>query len=493
MLFRGHVKTSQTPSGFWDTFVKKLDERAAVKFRTPGELAQYLDPRTVQTPMLRFLDKALVELATQPDGRLGVSCPPQEGKSQRASKWYPLWRLMRDPYLRIGIASYEHTIARRWARDIRDLIIAHPELGLKIRPDFASSAEWQLDNGVGGVFAVGVGGAMTGRPLDLLIIDDPIKDSMQADSEVYRDRVWDWWNTVAQTRLSPGATVMVIMTRWNQDDLLGRLTNPDDDVLVTGLPWTVINIPAQAVGDNDPLGRKDGEWLVSARGRTPQDWENRKAGTDPRGWAALYQGNPRPEDGGLFEVDDWEWWTGMPPVGAMSQYIMSWDMTFKDTKASDFVVGQFWLRTGANCYLIDQVRGRMSFTKTLSAFEDFVKKWPMATVKLVEDKANGSAVISSLKEKIPGILTVNPKGSKYARAAAISPFQAAHNLYLPKADDIKAKLERGTKPSWQRTFVDEAADFPNGGHDDQVDAMSQALAFLLLPMDGIGGRLYNIG
>jgi predicted phage terminase large subunit-like protein len=150
-------------------------------------------------------------------------------------------------------------------------------------------------------------------------------------------------------------------------------------------------------------------------------------------------------------------------------------MTFKDTKSSDYVVGQVWAARGADALLLDQVRARMAFTKTVAAFERLTEKWPQAAAKLVEDKANGSAVMDALRSKVAGIVAVEPKGSKQARAAGASPFVEAGNAQLP-AENIQLFDTEG--------FIDEAAAFPNGKHDDQVDAASQALQRLLIKAGG---------
>jgi len=157
------------------------------------------------------------------------------------------------------------------------------------------------------------------------------------------------------------------------------------------------------------------------------------------------------------------------------EMLMSWDMTFKDTRGSDFVVGQIWARRGANVYLLDQVHKRLSFTDTLTAFTTMCKRWPQATAKLVEDKANGSAVIDTLKSKIPGIVPINPTESKYARANAVSPYIEAGNVHLPTTEVAMFEVE---------SFIEEAAAFPNASHDDRVDATSQALARLFIQGNG---------
>lgn len=474
----------------WGAVADRVEGRRTSAWPTPGDLAKALDARTVQTPALELIDSALADIAAHlRDGRrLIISMPPQEGKSQRASRRFPTWLLTRNRDLRIAIASYEHRTARRWGRDIRNDIAANPQLGLSVAKDSSAADEWTLEGHAGGVYAVGIGGALTGRPVDLLIIDDPIKDREQADSAVYRDRVWDWWTDVAVGRLAPGAPVVLILTRWHEDDLAGRLLAADDGHL-----WQVINIPALAdhrpeTGQTDLLGRKPGQWLKSARGRTDAQWEAIRISVGARTFTALYQGRPSPESGDVLLRDWWRRYTVPPwsqqPDGSYSvaegTLLQSWDMAFKDTKSSDFVVGQVWAHHSAQALLVDQVRARLSFTDTIAAFTRMCERWPQSAAKLVEDKANGTAVIDSLRLKIPGIVAVNPTESKYARAQAVAPFVEAGNALIPDPGVALFDVEG---------FVEECAAFPNAAHDDQVDAMSQALSRLLVAYTPRGPRM----
>lgn len=478
----------------------RLFETPARAWSSPGELAQHLDRRILQTPALELIDQALVNLVDTSDGRLALSMPPQEGKSQRVSRWFPLWALLQNPDLRIAIVSYELGVARRWGRAIRDELTTHPELGLKVRDDLAAQHEWQIATCAtcwtskgdipegahrgheGGVYSAGIGGALTGRPVDLLIIDDPVKDREQADSEVYRERAWDWWTDTGSTRLAPGAPAVIVATRWHEEDLTGKLleagTTGNGDVFIE------LNIPAQAdhdpaKGETDPLGRKVGEFMESARRRTKRQWEAIKRRVGSRTWASLYQGRPSPASGDIWLR---EWWQrydqphhleradGARIITGYDDILMSWDLTFKDTKGSDFVVGQVWIRRGADAYLLDQVRGRWDFVETCRQFEAFSARWPQAVLKVVEDKANGPAVIAALKRRISGIVPEEPQGSKLARASAVAPLIEAGNVHVPVA---------GLAP-WADDLIEEAAGFPNASHDDMVDATSQALNRLLV-------------
>jgi predicted phage terminase large subunit-like protein len=466
-----------------------LAARYRAQYPVPGDLAMAVDPATVGTAALALIDAALVDVAEGRCDRLIISMPPQEGKSERISRRLPLWMLLRDPALRIGIASYEHHVARRWGRAIRNDIAANPDLGLVIRSDTSSAAEWQLDGHRGGVFCTGIGGALTGRPLDLLLIDDPVKDRKQADSKVYRDNVWDWWTNVARTRLAPGAPVVVILTRWHEDDLAGRLLAQDDN------PWRVINIPAQADhrpehGETDPLGREPGEWMISARGRTAEQWEQIRREVGAFVFASLYQGKPTPGSGNVFDREWWRFydapqWVERPDGSrwavSFDEVVISWDMAFKDLDSSDWVVGQVWGRRGVEAFLLDQVRGRFSFVVTCQEVRALAARWPQASAKYVEDKANGTAVINALHRTVAGLIPVEPEGSKVARARAVSPFVEAGNVWLP-APEVHP---------WIDELIRECSNFPMDVNDDQVDALSQGLNRLLLNPYLLGDDIYE--
>lgn len=450
---------------------------APERFPTPGTLAQHIDPRTVQTPALDLIDGELARLLDTPDGRLIISMPPQEGKSVRVGRDFPIWALLRNPDLRIITGSYGQGLANRNGRAVRNAIAAN-RLGIEVAADHGAASEWTLAGHDGGVLSVGRGAGVTGRPADLLIIDDPLKDRQEADSKIIRDTTWDWWTDALSARLAPGAPVVLILTRWHEHDLAGRLLTEDADA-----GWRVLNIPAQCEDpDTDPLGRQHGEFMQSARGRTTKQWEQRKKTAGSRTWAALYQGRPAPAEGGLFQREHWQYWT-TPPTRA-TQLVQSWDLAFKDTKTSDFVVGQVWALDGADAYLLDQARGRWGFSETCRQIQTMKQKWPGTSAIFVEDKANGPAVIDALRSQVPGLVPVNPEGGKEARAAAVQPFVEAGNVHLPSPQIH----------GWVGDLIEELAAFPNATHDDQVDALSQALTRIYITGSrGIGSGFYDIG
>lgn len=453
-------------------------ENADGDWPSPGAMAIALDPTTKQTPALDLIDSALIDVAEGRCERLILNMPPQEGKSQRASRRFPLWSLHRNPTLRIAIVSFEHGIAARWGRAIREDINSHPELGLTVDPTSRAKHNWGLLGAGGSVYCAGINGALTGQPVDLLIIDDPYKNAEQADSDAWRDTIQNFWTEVALPRLAPGAPVVLIQTRWREDDMAGWLAKEYGD------EWRVLNIPAQAdhkpeEGEVDVLGREPGEYMLSARDRSVTDWEKKQREVGSRSWNALYQGRPSPAAGDILLREWWDLYRtplhiersdGSCIVTEYDEMIMSWDLTFKDTQASDYVVGQVWMRRGVDAYLLDQVRDRMDFPRTSLEFEALAARWPQALLKLVEDKANGPAIIASLRTKVAGIVPEEPQGSKIARARAVAPFVEAKNVHLPHPEIAP----------WVKGLIDEAAAFPYGAHDDQVDTLSQALNRMLL-------------
>jgi predicted phage terminase large subunit-like protein len=287
---------------------------------------------------------------------------------------------------------------------------------------------------------------------DLLIVDDPFKNQEDADSKNYRDKVWDWYQSTLYTRIEKGGRIVVILTRWHEDDLAGRLLADGSD------RWDVVSFPAIAEDDEqfrsvgDPLWRDKYDLT---------DLQSIKNAVGTRVWNALYQQRPAPEDGSVFKKSWFRFYEDAPDF---DQMVQSWDMTFSGGDGSDFVVGQVWGIKGTQRYLVDQVRGRMDFMSAVHALREMTAKYPQAKAKYIEDKANGPAVISALKNEIQGLIPVNPQGSKVSRAIAVTPMLEAGNVLLKRGAKFSAEL------------LDEAALFPSGKNDDMVDAMTQALS-----------------
>lgn len=384
------------------------------------------------------------------------------------SETFPSYFLGKQPTRKVIAVSYGDSLARKFGRLNRQKIeeFGLALWGIQVSQENASMTNWTIAGHPGGMISAGIGGPITGEGADLLIIDDPIKNRKEADSETYRNMVWDEWQNTLVTRLSPNGAVIILLTRWHEDDLPGRLrkNNPDER-------WEIVSLPAVAE-EEDLLGRDAGEPLWPKHGFDKQWCDKTKTAVGSQGWTALYQQRPSPAEGETLKRNWWKFYRQIPDF---DEVIQSWDMTFKDKRDSDFVVGQVWGRRGADKYLLDQVRGRMNFPAALQAVRTLTAKWPQATAKLVEDKANGPAVIDTLKHQISGLIPVEPQGGKVARAQAVSPQVEAGNIYLP---------DPSIAP-WVHDFIEECAAFPNGANDDQVDAMSQALLRLMGPFLGV--------
>lgn len=275
----------------------------------PTLLAAGLDPNYALRDHLREIGRAYQWLADTPDARLLIMTPPQVGKTTSAVEWGVTWWLATHPRDRVVIGSYNRDLASKAGGHIRELIVKHgPQVGLELDPSNRSRQNFSLKSG-GGVLSVGVGSGLTGNPAHLAIIDDPHKDRAEAESVRIRDSVWDWYSSVMLSRFQPGTRLVLVLTRWHEDDLAGRLLAHDGRIEEGG-SWYVLHMPAIADPDitphGDPLDRAAGAPLPHP-GIAEHDvatlasfWAKRRAQTpSPRDWASLYQGDPKPPEGAL--------------------------------------------------------------------------------------------------------------------------------------------------------------------------------------------------
>jgi predicted phage terminase large subunit-like protein len=432
--------------------------------RNPADFAAKLSSGTwVHARHLDLLSKKLAALERREIRRLMVSMPPRYGKSFLVNTYFPLWWLTLHPFDRIILAGYGETFARKWGGDVRDLIIEHSEeLNLVIDRESTAADDWNLTRG-GGMLCVGVGGALMGRGANVLIIDDPIKNDLEANSQTYRDRLWDWWQASASTRLEPNGVVVIVATRWHEDDLLGRIERDHAE------DWEIVKIPAIAEAD-DILGRYEGEPLWPERFTGPDSPVEIKKRSSPYWFSAMFQQRPSPPGGGLLGRDDWQFYHTKP--ARFDQMIQAWDFALKDKATSDYTVGQVWGRAGADLYLIEQIRGHLDLATIERHMKSWTIKYQQATAKIFEDTALGPAVKQRLQHEVPGIIPIPVKGtSKRSRAENVIPYLQGHNLYLPERQD-------GSKERWVWDFIEECAQFPRATHDDQVDALGYAVAYL---------------
>lgn len=413
----------------------------------------------------RLIAQKLQDVCDGKCKRLMVWLPPRHGKSMEITETFPSYFIGKHPEKHVIEVSYNNEFAEKFGyanlskvAKYGQMIFGHGESESK-----ATKTNWLLDNDIGGMLSVGVGGAITGEGADLLLIDDPIKNRQEAESETYRRRLYEEYQSTLYTRVQNDGAIIIVMTRWHEDDICGRLLNPS---IVTPEDWEILDIPAVCEAGNDLLGRQPGETIWPEHGYDEAWAAKTKAAVGTYAWAGMYQQRPAPLEGGLFKRNFFKFYKTLP--ASFNEMCQSWDCTFKEAENNDFVAGHVWGRKGPDYYLCDRVHARMGIVATMQSITSLTAKWPSARAKYIEEAANGAAVIELLKKKISGLVPVRPDGGKVVRAQAIMPFVEAGNVYLP---------DPSIAP-WVHDFVEECANFPNAVHDDDVDAMTQAINYM---------------
>ncbi|HUY28568.1 MAG TPA: phage terminase large subunit [Candidatus Binataceae bacterium] len=401
--------------------------------------------------------------------RLMIFMPPRHGKSLITSTLFPSWFLGRRPDRSIIASSYGAELANDFGRRCRGFVT--DDLHHRIFPDCRvvddSNAVHRFGLTAGGnYYAVGANGPVTGRGADLLLIDDPIKSREDANSATFRRNLQSWYENVAYTRLQPGGAIVLIQTRWHEDDLAGWLLREH-----AAENWTLVSLPALAEAA-DALDRDEGDALWPEKFPLATLERIREA-IGGSAWASLYQQRPAPEAGAIFRRD----WFKTIPAGenSYSRIICSLDTAFKARAANDYSVIEVWGETKTGYHLLHCVRERLEFPALTSRAVALAAFWKPHAV-LIEDAASGQSLIQSLKAetRLP-ILPVRPQGDKVSRAHAVSPLVESGRVFLPES------------ATWRDELLDEVTSFPAAAHDDQVDSMTQALAWLR----GQGNLEYN--
>lgn len=388
--------------------------------------------------------------------RLAIFMPPRHSKSQTVTETFPSWYIGNDPNRRVIQVSYGDDLACDFGLKNRQKLEEWGKLfGVELDVDKQAKADWGIKGKQGYMRSSGIMSGVTGKGASLIIIDDPVKNAEEAESEGIRTRVWNEYKGTLLTRLTPDGAIILIMTRWHEDDLAGRILKEEKG-------WEIINLPCEAE-EKDLLGRNIGESLWPEFGFGESWIKDMKTRLGSRVWNALYQQRPSSEEGDILKRKWWKYYNLLPNIPVK---LISVDATFKDKETSDFVCITVWGKLGANMYLVDLVNARMDFPTTIQAILNVRNKHKDAWQILIEDKANGSAIIQVLRTRINGIIAVEPKGGKVSRVNAVSPQIEAGNVYLPQTE-------------WTQDFVEQCAAFPNGAHDDMVDSMSQAISRLM--------------
>jgi predicted phage terminase large subunit-like protein len=402
--------------------------------------------------------------------RLIITLPPRHGKSELVSRRFIAWLLGRDPYRQVIFATYSDTFATDFGREVRHIIRSNvfgqifPGVG--IRKGEAAADRIKMDAGGVAVF-VGKGGAITGRGADFLVIDDLIKDAEEAESPTMREKAWEWFTKVAMTRLmSVGACVVICMTRWHEDDIVGRLTDPKNPNYdpEEAAKWKIIDLPALAY-DNDVLGRAPGEALWPER--FPVEWLTAQRRLNPRGFNALYQQKPTPEDGEFFKRAWVKTYSpGEAPTGRMMIYGASDHAVGQDKKKHDrtvlLIVG---VDEAGDIWILDCWIGRedaMGVTERMIDMMELHEPLFWWAEKGHISMSIGPFLHKRMQER--GVYTaieeVPPIKNKVQRAQAIQGRMAMGKVRFPR-----------TAP-WFSEALDEMMKFPLGAHDDFVDALA---------------------
>lgn len=458
-----------------DAFIDERDRRRLLFFT-----ARMFRGYTMAMHISDELVPALEWAAKTPNARLIVTLPPRFSKSLHVSEHLPAWYLGNYPDNRVIAASHTAGLAYTFSRRVRNKPSdpRWPFPNVRVADDKGAVQAWDIDGHHGGYIAVGVGGSPTGHGANLIIIDDPIRSAADADSEVVREGLWEWYRETIRTRLEPNGSIIVTATRWHEDDLTGRLLR---EAKRDGEQWRHVHMPAL---NDDGTSLWPERWPVDALERI-------RASVGSRGWEAQYQGRPTPAEGGILKKPWLRFWQyrrqGLEPVtldgltlpllelpGYFDQQLQSWDLSFKQTTSGSYVAGLVAGVLGAQTYLLDRYRERTDFPGTVTAFLRMTERWPQATVKLVEDKANGPALMDTLRSHVAGIVSVSPDGTKEARMHAASPYVEGGGLVLPHPANAP----------WVTEFIDEITAFPLAAHDDQADALSQLLRRVMANTQG---------
>jgi len=438
------------------------------------------------------LEKFMHAIERGESPRLMLFMPPRHGKSLIASDYFPSWLLGHNPDFEVIASSYAVSLPLGFSRKVRGRIkdpaykAMFPDTMLD--PESTAAEQWNTTAG-GGYVAAGVGGGITGKGAHCLIIDDPIKDAQEADSETIRESNWDWYGSTAYTRLSPGGGVLVIQTRWHDDDLSGRLIQQMKNLREEGIPeeeidnWEIVSYPAEATSDEylarggmiidvprdgAKLLRNKGEALHDARFPTKRLRRIRRS-LQPRHWSALYQQNPVPDEGVFFTKPMFRFTPSIPNLSDMKLF-MAWDLAVGEKQTNDYSVGVVGgLDYDDQLYIVDVIRARMNTHECADAILNMYSKY----------NKYSPVVIGIERGQLE--LSMKPTLKKLQKERRLYP--TYDNNLVPindktiRARPLQGRMQQGmvyfpATASWLEVTQHEMLRFPGGVHDDIVDAVS---------------------
>lgn len=437
------------------------------------------DYRDREGKHLDVLDETLMKVSVGDLKRVIVTMPPRHGKSERVSKKFPAWHVGRNPGDEIILASYSVDLSRGFSRIARDTLTANQNVfGVQVDKNNQSAESWGIEGYRGGVTAAGVGGPITGKGAKIAIIDDPVKNSEEANSEVMREKVWDWYQSTLYTRLTPDGRIIVVMTRWHEDDLVGRLLKKEADEIKEGTHkgerWTVINFPALAE-ENDYLGREKGEPLWPEFGFDSERLEQIKSDVGSYVFNALYQQRPSAAGGTIFKREHFRYFEEQM-IHKQPYFIVGnkrydkfkcWAFQTVDTANSEktindyFAVSTWYVTPDHDLLLYDVYRTHVTGPDQKPLMKEMSYRY-RPKFQAIEDKTFGTNLIQECKREGMSIRPIKVDKDKVTRS-----------LVIAARYEVGKVWHRQDAP-WLTDYEDELLKFPRGKNDDQVDTASIA-------------------
>lgn len=469
-----------------NTELRTLEQEllSEVALRNPADLAATLEPDFfLCPPHIRLMSDTITKIISTPKRaidpvtglflprRLLVTMPPRHGKSELLSRYTPAWFILKHPNLRVILTSYEADFAEEWGRKVRELVQTHgPLFNVQLNQATKAAKRWYTTQD-GGMQTAGARGPITGKGAHLFIIDDPFKNSEEANSELIRQKVFEWYQGTVFTRLEPDANIILIQTRWHEDDLAGRiLADPQESA-----KWHHINFPATAE-EHDTLGRAPGDPLWPAR-YDAEDLEEIKNTVGSYVWNALYQQKPYIEGGGILRPSEFHRYTtrdeyyriqnGQKTVNRRS----CWRFITLDTAAtvkttSDYTCAAvFDVTPDREALLIDLIRVKIESAEHISFLRRLFETYDPRFIG-IENRTFGTTLIQTALRQGLRVRELKADTDKVTRAYGLSPYIENGRMLLPVTASYLADLEH------------ELQAFPYGTHDDQVDCLAYAARVL---------------
>ncbi len=458
-----------------EAFLERAIEKRKTEIRQDLiEFACFIDPTQTQwyrARHLRTIADALMRAAETPNSRLIIDTPPRHWKSSLASERFPMWYLGHHPERAVILASYGVTLAEKFSRTVRDTIMGNARYKLLfprtiVRPDIARVDDWTLTLGTRSSFrAAGVGGGITGMGGHLLILDDPIMDYEQSQSLTYRKALWEWYRSVFRQRIEPGTSIVIITTRWNEDDLVGRIFQAEKDA--GGEHFDKIELPAVD---------KEGNYLWPAR-YSPEEYEQVKSSIGDFAWRAQWMCNPGDDTGSEIQRSWFQFFPALP-TGASWQ-VRPWDLAITskqvDKPNPDYTAtvkacmhdGVLWL--GSPRLMREDWTTVQNEIKVAHSNERTLR------IGMGQSMIEGATIQSLVREGIKIEPVDERHGDHRARAS----------VWINWAKTGCVKLV-GTPEEWD-AFIAQWCSFPLG-HDDAIDVVSNAAKMLNLTLAPIPRR-----